>query len=69
MDKTVLIEQTSKHLKRWEFIVTAALFLTLLIGFCTLYIAIPLAITVWSITGGCLLAFIGVRIAVWWNHG
>ena len=29
MDKTVLIEQTSKRLKRWELIVTAMLFLTL----------------------------------------
>ena len=46
MDKTILIERTSKRLKRWELIVTAALFLTLLAGFSTLYIAIPLAITV-----------------------
>ena len=69
MDKTVLIECTSKRLKRWVFIVTAALFLTLLTGFGTLYIAIPLAITVWGITRLCFLAFIGVRIAVWWCHG
>ena len=33
MDKTILIERTSKHLKRWELIVTAALFLTFLTGF------------------------------------
>ena len=38
MDKTILIERTSKRLKRWELIVTAALFLTLLAGFGTLYI-------------------------------
>ena len=69
MDKTILIEKTSKHLKRWEFIVTAALFLTLLTGFGTLYIAIPLAITVWSISGMFFLAFIAVRTAIWWNHG
>ena len=69
MDKTILIEQTSKRLKRWEFIVTAALFLTLIAGFGTLYIAIPLAITVWSISGLCFLAFIAVRTAIWWNHG
>ena len=31
MDKTVLIEQTSKRLKRWELIVTAML--TLFAGF------------------------------------
>ena len=46
MAKTVLIEKTSKNLKRWELIVTAALFLTFLAGFGTLYIAIPLAIIV-----------------------
>ena len=33
MDKTVLIEQTSKRLKRWELIVMTMLFLTLLAGF------------------------------------
>ena len=69
MDKTILIEQTSKRLKRWEFIVTAALFLILLAGFGTLYIAIPLAIAVWSVTGLCLIAFIGIRIVIWWHHG
>ena len=69
MDKTILIERTSKRLKRWEFIITAALFLTLIAGFGTLYIAIPLAITVWSITGLCFGAFIGIRIAIWWYHG
>ena len=69
MAKTVLIEKTSKNLKRWELIVTAALFLTLLTGFGTLYIAIPLAITVWSISGMFFLAFIAVRTAIWWNHG
>ena len=69
MDKTVLIECTSKRLKRWELIITAALFFTFLTGFGTLYIAIPLAITVWSITGLCFGAFIGIRIAIWWYHG
>ena len=44
MDKTVLIEQTSKRLKRWELIVTAMLFLTLFAGFGLLYVAIPLGI-------------------------
>ena len=33
MDKTVLIEQTSKRLKRWELVATAMLFLTLFAGF------------------------------------
>ena len=69
MAETVLIEKTSKDLKRWEFIITAALFLTLFAGFGTLYIAVPLAIAVWSISGLCLIAFIGIRTAIWWNHG
>ena len=69
MDKIILIEKTSKRLKRWEFIITAALFLTLLAGFGTLYIAIPLAIAIWGISGLCFFAFIAVRTAIWWNHG
>ena len=69
MDKTVLIEQTSKRLKRWELIVTTMLFLTLFAGFGLLYVAIPAAVAAWSLSGVCLLAFIAVRIAVWWYHG
>ena len=69
MAETVLIEKTSKNLKRWEFIITTTLFLTLLAGFGTLYIAIPLAIAVWSIFGLCFFAFIAVRTAIWWYHG
>ena len=69
MDKTVLIEQTSKRLKRWELIVTTMLFLTLFVGFGLLYVAIPVAVAVWLLSGVCLLAFITVRVAVWWNHG
>ena len=68
-DKTVLIERTSKRLKRWELIVTAMLFLTLFAGFGLLYIAIPAAVAAWSLFGVCLLAFVGVRVAVWWCHG
>ena len=68
--KTVLIEKTSKKLKLYELVITALLFITLLTGFGALYIAIPLAITVlWCITGLCLIAFIGIRIAIWWYHG
>ena len=69
MDKTVLIEQTSKRLKRWELIVTAMLFLTLFAGLGTLYIAVPLSIAIWSIFGMCFLAFIAVRAVIWWHHG
>ena len=69
MMKTVLIEKTSKKLKLYELAITALLFITLLTGFGALYIAIPLAIAIWSITGLCLIAFIGLRIAIWWCHG
>ena len=69
MMKTVLIEKTSKKLKLYELVITASLFITLLTGFGALYIAIQLAITVWSITGLCLIAFIGIRIVIWWCHG
>ena len=69
MMKTVLIEKTSKKLKLYELVITSLLFITLLTGFGALYIAIPLAIAVWCITGLCLIAFIGIRIAIWWYHG
>ena len=69
MMKTVLIEKTSKKLKLYELAITALLFITLLTGFGALYIAIPLAITIWSVTGLCFLAFIGIRIVIWWYHG
>ena len=68
MMKTFLIEKTSKKLKLYELVITALLFITLLTGFGALYIAIPLAITVWCITGLCLIAFIGIRIIIWWYH-
>ena len=67
--KTILIEKTSKRLKLYELITTALLFITLLSGFGALYIAIPLALCLWSITGLCLTAFIGIRIVIWWHHG
>ena len=69
MDKTILIEKTSKRLKRWELIITAVLFLTLLAGFGTLYIAIPLGVTFFGASGVCFIAYTGVRIAIWWHHG
>ena len=69
MMKTILIEKTSKKLKLYELVITTLLFITLLSGFGALYIAIPLAVTVWSVTGLCLIAFIGIRIVIWWCHG
>ena len=69
MDKTVLIEQTSKRQKRWELIATAMLFLTLFAGFGLLYVAISLGITFFCLSGLCFLGFIAVRITIWWYHG
>jgi hypothetical protein len=67
--KPILIEKTAKRLKFYELMITALLFITLLTGFGILYIAIPLAIGIWGITGLCLIAFIGIRIVIWWCHG
>ena len=67
--KSILIEKTAKRLKFYELIITTLLFITLLTGFGALYIAIPLAIAVWGITGLCLIAFISIRIVIWWYHG
>jgi|GEM_PF-3599570 len=67
--KTILIEKTAKRLKLYELIITALLFITLLSGFGALYITIPLALCLWSITGLCLIAFVGIRIIIWWCHG
>ena len=67
--KTILIEKTAKRLKFYELMITTLLFITLLSGFGALYIAIPLAIGVWSLTGLCLIAFIGIRIFIWWYYG
>ena len=69
MDKTVLIEQTSKKLKRWELIVTTMLFLTLFAGLGLLYVAMSATVVAWALSGVCLLAFVVVRVAVWWWHG
>ena len=67
--KAILIEKTAKWLKFYELIITALLFITLLSGFGALYIAIPLATSIWGISGLCLIAFIGIRIVIWWCHG
>ena len=40
-----------------------------LTGFGALYISIQFAVMVWSLTGLCLIAFIGISITIWWYHG
>ena len=44
MEKTVLVELTSKQIKLAEGIVLFALFVSLLVGFGLLYIAVPLGL-------------------------
>lgn len=48
MEKTVLVELTSKQIKLAEGIVLFALFVSLLAGFGLLYIAVPLGLGVLS---------------------
>ena len=67
--KTNQIEKTAKRLKFYELIITASLFITLLLGFGALYIAVQLAITLWRIGGLCLIAFTCIRIIICWHHG
>ena len=62
--KTILIENTAKRLQFYELIITVLLFITLFAGLGSLYIAIPFATGIWSISGLCFLAFIGIRIAI-----
>ena len=71
MDKTVLIEQTSKQLKRWEIIVTAVLFLTLFAGLGLMYVALWLACVCWSLSAISFVGLVGewVRVVVWWENG
>lgn len=69
MDKTVLIEQTSKQLKRWELIVTAVLFLTLFAGLGLMYVAIWLACACWSLSTIAFVGFVVVRLMILWENG
>ena len=66
--KTILIEKTSPKLKLYELVITTLLFITLLSGFGALYIAIPLAVTVWSITVLCFLAFSCITLILNWSN-
>ncbi len=50
MEKTVLVELTSKQIKLAEGIVLFALFVSLLVGFGLLYIAVPLGLGFFLLT-------------------
>ena len=69
MEKTVLVELTSKQIKLAEEIVLFALFVSLLVGFGLLYIAVPLGLGFFLLTLLCFVAFCLVRTCRWWMHG
>ena len=69
MEKTVLVELTSKKIKLAEGIVLFALFVSLLAGFGLLYIAVPLGLGFFLLTLLCCVAFCLVRTYRWWMHG
>ena len=69
MEKTVLVELTSKQIKMAEGIVLFALFVSLLAGFGFLYIAVPLGLGFFLLTLLCFVAFCLVRTYCWWMHG
>ena len=69
MQRKVLIEQTSKELKKYELIVTTVLFLTLFAGLGLMYVALWLAYICWGATALAFVGFVGVRVAVWWVNG
>lgn len=69
MEKTVLVELTSKQIKLAEGIVLFALFVSLLAGFGLLYIAVSLGLGFFLLTLLCFVAFCLVRTYRWWMHG
>lgn len=69
MEKTVLVELTSKQIKLAEGIVLFALFVSLLAGFGLLYIAVPLGLGFFLLTLLSFVAFCLVRTYRWWMHG
>ena len=69
MEKTVLVELTSKQIKLAEGIVLFTLFASLLAGFGLLYIAVPFGLGFFLLTLLCFVAFCLVRTCRWWMHG
>ena len=69
MEKSVLVELTSKQIKLAEGIVLFALFVSLLVGFGLLYIVVPLGLGFFLLTLLCFVAFCLGRTYRWWMHG
>ena len=68
MEKTVLVELTSKQIKLAEGIVLFVLFVTLLDGFGLLSITVPLGLGFFLLTLLYFVAFCLVRTYRWWMH-
>ncbi len=62
MEKTVLVELTSKQIKLAEGIVLMCLFGSLAAGLGLMYLWLPLGIAMFCIAGLAFIAFCGVRI-------
>ena len=69
MEKTVLVELTSKQIKLAEGIVLVVLFGSIAAGLGLMYLWLPLGIAMFCIVGVDALAFCGVRAWRWWVNG
>ena len=69
MEKTVLVELTSKQIKLAEGIVLMCLFGSIAAGLGLMYLWLPLGIAMFCIAGVAFLAFCGVRVWRWWMNG
>ena len=69
MEKTVLIELTTKKIKLAELIVLVCLFGSIAAGLGLMYLWFPLGIAMFCIVGVAALAFCGVRVWRWWVNG
>lgn len=69
MEKTVLVELTSKQIKLAEGIVLMCLFGSLAAGLGLMYLWLPLGIVMFILAGIALVGFMVVRVWRWWMHG
>ena len=69
MEKTVLVELTSKQIKLTEGIVLVVLFGSIAAGLGLMYLWVPLGIAMFCIAGIAFLAFCGIRVWRWWVNG
>ena len=69
MEKTVLVELTSKQIKMAEGIILVVLFGSIAAGLGLMYLWLPLGIAMFCIARVAFLAFCGVRVWRWWVNG